>query len=69
MDNNYTLENLVGDTPVSVQINAALEAHKHEEYALREEIEDLKHKIDMLMSLVGDVPVSEQICAAIAINN
>ena len=67
-----TLGNLIGDVPVSEQLGAALERmaqkdHTHSEYATREEIEDLKRKIDMLLDLVGDVTISEQI--HIAINN
>ena len=68
MDQN-TLDNLVGDVPVSEQLGAALERmapkdHTHE-YATHNEIEDLKRKIDMLMELVGDISVSEQIQTAI----
>ena len=64
-----TIDNLIGDVPVSEQLGAALERmaskdHVHD-YATRDEIEDLKKKIDMLMNLVGDVSVSEQIYMAI----
>ena len=67
---NDTLAQLVGDMPVSAQINAALryvadKDHIHTEYADRNEVEDLKQKINMLINLVGDMPVSEQIYAAI----
>ena len=67
---NDTLAQLVGDMPVSAQINAALrdmayKEHIHTEYADRNEVEDLKQKINMLINLVGDMPVSEQIYAAI----
>lgn len=73
MDQN-TLDNLIGDMPVSEQLGAALERmapkdHAHN-YATRDEIEELKKKIDMLMELVGDLPVAEQIYTAINnINN
>jgi hypothetical protein len=39
--------------------------HEHDEYALCDEVEYLKQKINMLMDLVGDVSVSEQIHMAI----
>lgn len=65
-----TLDNLIGDVPVSEQLGAALERmatrdHKHDNYATRNEVEDLKRKIEMLIDMVGDTPISEQIYAAI----
>ena len=65
-----TLDNLIGDVPVSEQLGAALERmaskdHTHSDYATRTEVSELKRKIDMLMDLVGDVPISEQINIAI----
>lgn len=65
----YTLDNLIGDVPVSEQIGAALERmalkdHTHD-YATREEVEELKRKIDMLIDLVGDTPISEQVYMAV----
>ena len=72
MENNIAevIENIIGDTPVSVQIAMALDKmaekeHEHHEYALRDDVEDLKRKIDMPIGLVGDRPVSDQICSAI----
>ena len=72
MENNITeiIENIIGDTPVSVQLamalgNMAEKDHAHDEYALRNEVEELKKKINMLVDLVGDTSVSEQIYAAI----
>jgi hypothetical protein len=67
--NQDTLSNLIGDVPVSEQLAAALERmapkdHTHN-YATRDEIKDLKKKIDLLMDLVGDTSVSEQIQNAI----
>ena len=61
-----TLSDLIGDVPVSEQLGAALERmaakdHTHAEYVMRDEVEDLKKKIDMLINLVGDTPISEQI--------
>lgn len=66
---NNTIDNLIGDVPVSEQLAAALERmapkdHTHD-YATHDEIEDLKKKIDLLMDLVGDTSVSEQIQNAI----
>ena len=64
-----TIDSLIGDTPVAVQLGAALNRmapkdHTHD-YATHDEIEDLKKKIEMLMELVGDSPVSAQIQAAV----
>lgn len=64
------IETLIGDTPVSEQLGAALShvAHKdhvHENYVTRTEYETLKKQVDMLLELVGDLSVSEQINAAI----
>ena len=68
--NKDTIDNLIGDVPVSEQLAAALERmatkdHTHNECATLDEIEDLKKKIEMLMNLVGDTSVSEQIYAAL----
>lgn len=65
MDQN-TIDSLIGDIPVSEQLGIALEhmaskEHIHENYATRDEVEELKKKVEMLIDLVGDVPVSEQI--------
>ena len=73
MIDSNTLDSLIGDVPVSEQLGAALERmalkeHAHENYATRNEIEDLKKKIEMLVDLVGDIPVSEQINKAIELN-
>lgn len=62
-----TLYNLIGDIPVSEQIGTAIEHHTHDNYATRDEVEELKQKIEELMNLIGDIPVSEQI--SMAINN
>ena len=63
-------ETIVGDTPVSVQLNAALSQmakvnHVHEEYVNREEYNKLKEIVEQLLTLVGDTSVSEQIAAAL----
>lgn len=65
-----TIENLIGDTPVSVQLDIALSRlaekdHYHDNYITREEFNTLKMQIDMLLDLVGDTSVSDQISAAI----
>lgn len=67
-----TIDNLIGDVPVSEQLAAALERmapkdHAHNDCATRSEVEELKKKINMLMDLVGDTRVADQI--AMAINN
>jgi hypothetical protein len=64
-----TILTLIGDVPVSEQLATALERmapkdHTHD-YATRDEIEDLKRKIDMLMNLVGDTSVADQIAMAL----
>ena len=66
---NNTIDALIGDVPVSEQLAAALERmaqkdHVHD-YVTRDEVEELKKKIDLLMDLVGDTSVSEQIQTAI----
>lgn len=70
MDN--TLDNLIGDVPVSEQLAAALERmaqkdHTHSDCATKKEVEELKRKIEVLMDLVGDTRVADQI--AMALNN
>lgn len=60
-----TLSNLIGDTPVSEQIDMALKHHTHSDYVNRNEVEDLKRKIEVLLELVGDTSVAEQIAMAI----
>lgn len=63
------IETLIGDTPVSEQLGAALsymapKEHEHANYAQREEVEVLKQQVDLLMQLVGDISVAEQISIA-----
>lgn len=63
-------ETIVGDTPVSVQLNVALDQmakkdHAHDEYATQEELNKLKEIVEQLVALVGDSSVSEQIAAAL----
>jgi hypothetical protein len=69
MDQN-TLDSLIGDVPVSEQLGAALDRmatkdHVHSEYATRDEVADLKKKIEQLLELVGDISVSDQIFMAL----
>lgn len=69
---NDTLDNLIGDVPVSEQLAAALERmapkdHTHADCATRAEVQELTRKIDLLMDLVGDTRVADQI--AMALNN
>lgn len=69
---NNTIDNLIGDVPVSEQVAAALDRmaskdHTHSDYATRDEVEELKKKVEMLMNLVGDTGVADQI--AMALNN
>lgn len=65
-----TLDALIGDVPVSEQISMALAHvssidHTHDNYATRDEVEELKQKINVLIDLVGDTPISEQIHMAL----
>lgn len=69
---NNTIDNLIGDVPVSEQLAAALERmaskdHTHNDCATRSEVEELRRKIEELMALVGDTRVADQI--AMALNN
>lgn len=64
------IDALVGDVPVSEQLAAALDRmslkdHTHENYATREEVEELRRKIEVLVDLVGDRSVADQIIGAI----
>ena len=64
------IDSIIGDTPVSVQLNTALDQmasrdHVHEDYVPRVEFESLKRNVETLIALVGDVSVSEQIANAI----
>ena len=66
---NNTLDSLIGDVPVSEQLGAALERmapkdHTHE-YATRDEVDELKRKIELLLDLVGDTSVADQIAVAL----
>lgn len=63
------LETLIGDTPVSEQLGAALsymapKEHVHEGYVTRAEFETVKRQVEMLLELVGDTSVAEQIITA-----
>lgn len=62
------IEPIVGDTPVSVQLNAALNkmASKEEVEDMRIDINVLKKDMEKLMALLGDTSVSEQINMAIS---
>ena len=65
-----TIAALIGDVPVSEQIAAALERmaskdHSHKDCATRDEVEELKGKIELLMDLVGDTRVADQIAMAL----
>lgn len=59
------ISELIGDTPVAHQIDAALRAHEHNNYPTREEYEMLNAKVEYLLSLVGDTSVAEQINTAL----
>lgn len=56
-------EEIIGDTPVSVQLAMALDkmASKEDVNALSAELRALRNEVEKLIELVGDIPVSEQI--------
>lgn len=56
---------LIGDTPLAYQLDAAITEHWHPQYALREEVDELKKEVQRLSDLVGDTPVAEQLCVAL----
>lgn len=67
---NERVSELIGDTPVSVQLNYALDKmadkdHTHDDYVPKSDFEELKKIVETLVDLVGDTPVSAQIYAAI----
>lgn len=64
---NDILEEIIGDVPVSEQLNAALAymATKDQVHELYAEIEFLKQEVENLIALVGDESVSAQINNAI----
>ena len=58
------LQYMIGDTPVSEQISAAIHYHEHTDYARLDEFNTLKAMVEQLLYFVGDTPVSEQISAS-----
>lgn len=64
---NECIQELVGDTPVSYQLDAALrhKADAHEQQTLQEDLDALKKEIERIANLVGDTSVAEQISAAL----
>lgn len=67
---NDVIEQIIGDVPVSVQLNEALDHmaskdHRHDNYVSREEFNKLKQIVENLVSLVGDESVAVQINNAI----
>ena len=60
-------EEIIGDTPVSVQLATALNgmASKEDVNALRSDLNALRKEVEKLIELVGDTSVSEQINIAI----
>ena len=66
----FDTETLIGDRPVSEQLDAALSRmaardHKHENYATLEEFIALKRVVEKLVDLIGDESVAAQINNAI----
>ena len=60
------IEKVVGDVPVSVQLNNALSEmsrkdHIHDEYVTLKEFNQLKQIVEDLVNLVGDESVAVQI--------
>lgn len=60
-------EEMIGDTPVSVQLATALNetASKEDVSALRSDLDAIRKDVEKLIELVGDISVSEQINMAI----
>lgn len=60
-------EEIIGDTPVSVQLATALSgvASNEDMIALRSDLNALRKEVEALIALVGDTSVSEQINMAI----
>lgn len=72
MENKLTNEivsELIGDTPVSVQLNTVIDTtvNKEEFQTLKNEIFMLRKEIEHIAQLVGDTSVSEQINNAIQV--
>lgn len=63
---NEHISELVGDTAVSCQLNAAIGNHIHKNYVTRDEYNKLKAQVDRLNELVGEIPVAVQINAALS---
>lgn len=64
------IEILIGDTPVSEQLGAALsymatKDHAHPNYVTYEEFEAVRQQVALLLDLVGDTSVAEQIITAL----
>lgn len=64
---NEIVSELIGDTPVSVQLNTVIDTtvNKEEFQTLKNEIFMLRKEIEHIAQLVGDTSVSEQINNAI----
>lgn len=64
---NEIVSELIGDTPVSVQLNTVIDTtvNKEEFQTLKNEIFMLRKEIEHIARLVGDTSVSEQINSAI----
>ena len=64
---NEIVSELIGDTPVSVQLNTVIDTtvNKEEFQTLKNEIIMLRKEIEHIAQLVGDTSVSEQINNAI----
>ena len=66
---NEIVSELIGDTPVSVQLNTVIDTtvNKEEFQTLKNEIFMLRKEIEHIAQLVGDTSVSEQINNAIQV--
>lgn len=66
---NEIVSELIGDTPVSVQLNTVIDTtvNKEEFQTLKNEIFMLRKEIEHIAKLVGDTSVSEQINNAIQV--
>ena len=66
---NEIVSELIGDIPVSVQLNTVIDTtvNKEEFQTLKNEIFRLRKEIEHIAQLVGDTSVSEQINNAIQV--
>lgn len=58
---NECILEIVGDTPIPYQLDAALSEHVHKQYALKTDLDALKKDVERISNLVGDTSIAEQL--------